>query len=79
MTNSSSDIDYEVWNVEQENNEKDLEALFTVTQSTRTATNWRAFEDGFYLIKISVCFCGRKGTENIVKKCFCDIFSSCNI
>ena len=76
LTNSSSDIDYEVPNVEQENNEKDVSALFTVTQSGRTAKNWRAFEYGIYLIKISVCFRERKGAE---KKCFCDIFSNHNI
>ena len=47
MTNSS-DSEYESQNVEPENNEKDVEGLFTVTRSGRTATNWRAFEYGFY-------------------------------
>ena len=47
LTNSS-DSEYESQNVEPENNEKDVEGLFTVTRSDRTATNWRAFEYGFY-------------------------------
>ena len=33
MSDFSSDSDYEVPNVEQENNEKDVEGLFTVTRS----------------------------------------------
>ena len=48
LTNSSSDGDYELPNVEQENNWKDVEGLFMVTRSGRTATNWRALEYGFY-------------------------------
>ena len=47
LTNSS-DSDYETPNVEPENIEKDVEGLFTVTRSGRTATNWRTFGYGFY-------------------------------
>lgn len=48
LTNSLSDSDYELPNVEQENNEKDVEWLFKVTRNGRTARNWRAFKYGFY-------------------------------
>ena len=43
LSNSSeTDTDSEL-----ENSSGDVENLFTVTRSGRTATNWRAFEYGF--------------------------------
>ena len=47
LTNSSSDIDYEVWNVEQENNEK-VQRLYLQLLKVVTATKfWELSSTGF--------------------------------